>query len=91
MDKYQAGWAIALIVILLGVVICAIFFFAEPRTEELAKWEYRLIAPDDIRLEETLNILGDMGWELAFTRRVLRSSTDEYRYEMIFKRQQQEE
>lgn len=100
MSTNQAGWIIVLLVAIIGLFGYAIFF-ASLETEELIctianavsdrpRWEYRIESPDDFGLRTIINNLGNEGWELAFARRALDSSTEEYNYEMIFKRQRQE-
>lgn len=48
------------------------------------KWEYKIVAPSDSRLEEEMTSLGSQGWELVAARR----ASDKYSasYEMMFKR-----
>ena len=52
------------------------------------QWEYSIKAPHDSAIESTMNGMGEDGWELVETRRVLTGNDfiDKARTEMIFKR-----
>ena len=51
-------------------------------------WEYQVDSIPDLEFEEKMDELGAEGWELAFARRARNSLTDEFSYEVIFKRKQ---
>ena len=51
-------------------------------------WEYKIETPHDINLPVTLNKLGNEGWELVESRRVITGNefADKARTELVFKR-----
>jgi hypothetical protein len=82
----------ALVVTLLGaiVVLLGITLLLSLVETALPQWEYRMISVKDLAFRETLDQLGEEGWELAFARRV--ASQDgwgqpEGVYECIMKRE----
>ena len=53
-----------------------------------ARFEYKIETPHDINLPVTLNKLGNEGWELVESRRVITGNefADKARTELVFKR-----
>ncbi|QDU39197.1 hypothetical protein Mal4_35340 [Maioricimonas rarisocia] len=78
MTKSQANIIIALLLIGLGFPL-----FGAIRPTQ--RWEYRIESPSDISFSDSMQALGDEGWELVFARRAT-SSFGGASYEMIFKR-----
>ena len=50
------------------------------------KWEYRIEAVPDMEFAEEMNAYGEQGWEVVFARRASNRITDDFSYEIIFKR-----
>ena len=49
-------------------------------------YEYKITTIDDIGFDSEINKFGNDGWEVVFARRALISESDDYAYELIFKR-----
>jgi hypothetical protein len=50
------------------------------------RWEYTVESPRDSHLVQSIDLLGEQGWELVTARRATSEDGDKPRYEMIFKR-----
>jgi len=68
---------------ILGVLI--INSFAGQKVQPVG-YEYRIESIPDLTFEESMDELGEEGWELVFARRAQNSITDEFSYECIFKK-----
>jgi len=68
---------------ILGVLI--VNSFAGQKVQPVS-YEYRIEAIPDLTFEESMDELGEEGWELVFARRAQDSLTDEFSYECIFKK-----
>lgn len=55
-------------------------------TFKTEKFEYRIEHISDYNFTDEMNSCGDDGWELAFARRAIDTTTDRASYEVIFKR-----
>lgn len=73
-------------VILIGVVTALLALHAVGLQLLAPKWEYLIESPGDLRFEETMDTLGQDGWELVFARRATSRGGGSASYEMIFKR-----
>jgi hypothetical protein len=68
---------------ILGVLLTNSFAGQKVQT---VSYEYRIEAIPDLLFDETMNELGEDGWELVVARRAQNSITDEFSYECIFKK-----
>ena len=82
MSKVQAGWMIAFMVVIIGLLS---FDAIGSGFGTTPKWEYKVSSPSDYSLDRELKELGWEGWELVFARRAS-SDTGGAVYEMIFRR-----
>ena len=82
MSDVKAGWVIALLGVLVGLLSFDTF---GTNLGVAQSWEYRLESPSDWSFESELNKFGQEGWELVFARRATNSSGSAS-YEMILKR-----
>jgi hypothetical protein len=71
---------------LVGILIVLIINSFSGQKVQTVSYEYRIEAVPDLLFDETMNELGEEGWELVFARRAQDSITDEFSYECIFKR-----
>ncbi len=76
-SEYQGKIIVLLLAIGLGAPLVG---WLKP----IPKWEYKVIAPADSQLDETMQKMGADGWELVSTRRA--GSQYSMSYEMILKR-----
>ena len=68
--------------LVIGIIQIAAFVHSiTPRN-----WEYRLETPSDYLFEDTMNDLGNEGWELVNARRATSKYKSGASYEMIFKK-----
>lgn len=87
MSKTQSTLIIALL--LLVACLQAVSTFIAVRSEiQPAKWEYRIESFEDRSFDASVNMLGDLGWELSASRRAVTGEGASSRglYECIFKR-----
>ena len=72
------------IIVLLCVLVAVQGYQARPRAA--TRWEYTIIAPDDVTLAMQLNRLGALGWEVVAARRATSAGGYTASYELILKR-----
>lgn len=73
-------------VVLIGVITGLLALHALGLQLLAPRWEYSIESPDDLSFEETMETLGQDGWELVFARRATSRGRGSASYEMIFKR-----
>ena len=57
------------------------------KTNQSRQYEYLIVSPEDTPFSTTMNLYGDLGWEIAFARRAAsgRGYTQKVRYKLIKK------
>ncbi len=58
------------------------------KTNQSHQYEYLVVSPEDTSFSATMNLYGDLGWEIAFARRATsgRGYAQKVRYELIPKK-----
>jgi len=74
---------------LLGLLLLLGFNTLAGQKTQTVTYEYKVTSIPDTAFTENMNQLGTEGWELVFARRAQDSTTDEFSYEVIFKRPKQ--
>lgn len=71
---------------LLGILSILLINSFSGQKVQTVSYEYRIESIPDLMFEESMDELGEEGWELVFARRAQDSITDEFSYECIFKK-----
>lgn len=58
------------------------------KTNQSRQYEYLIVSPEDTSFSTTMDLYGDLGWEIAFARRATsgRGYAQKVRYELILKK-----
>lgn len=86
MNKSTGYVLVVLIFALLISYLAVNFYFKEDA--RVIKWEYRIVSLEDLQFQESMEALGNAGWELAFARRAVSGEgySSKGVYECIFKK-----
>ncbi len=71
---------------LLAAMLMAQIFGMTSTRSASTQWEYTVVSPRDLNLDQEFERLGRSGWELVFARRASDRDDNSMNYEMIFKR-----
>ena len=58
------------------------------KTNQSRQYEYLIVSPEDTSFSSTMDLYGDLGWEIAFARRATsgRGYAQKVRYELLLKK-----